>query len=170
VLAVFPILATVVFGFGPLGTGLLFAARGLGALVGPLLFRRVLLHRSWLLPGLAISMAAYGLSYIGVAASSTFWIAVGLVVVAHIAGGGNWVMSNYALQIEVPDWLRGRVFATDMMIATLAISISLLFTGALVDVVSPRILVALCGALTLSYGIGWRLVTKRLMQAAPVTG
>ena len=129
VLAVFPILAIVVFAVGPLGTGLLFAARGLGALIGPLLLRRVLTHRTWLLPGLAISMVAYGVAYLGVALAPWFWLALCLVVVAHIAGGGNWVMSNYALQIVVPDPLRGRVFATDMMIATLAISVSLLFAG-----------------------------------------
>lgn len=164
VLGVFPVLATVVFAVGPIGTGLLFAARGLGALIGPLLLRRVLSHRSWLLPGLALSMGLYGLAYLGVAASPWFWLALVLVTVAHLAGGGNWVMSNYALQIEVPDTLRGRVFATDMMIATIAISVSLLFTGALVDHLDPRVLVATCGSLTLVYGIGWRLATRRFIR------
>ena len=56
-----------------------------------------------------------------------------LVFVAHFAGGSNWVMSNYALQGEVPDRLRGRVFATDMMLATLAISVSQLVVAAVVD-------------------------------------
>src|SRR5439155_18259608 len=37
VLTTFPLLATAVFHVGPAGTGLLFAARGLGALVGPFL-------------------------------------------------------------------------------------------------------------------------------------
>jgi len=165
VLAVFPILATVVFPIGSIGTGLLFAARGLGALIGPLLLRRVLGHRSWLMPGLAISMSFYGLAYLGVAVSPWFWAALVFVTLAHVAGGGNWVMSNYALQIEVPDSLRGRVFATDMMIATLAISVSLLFAGALVDLVDPRALFAICGSVTLLYGIGWRLATRRLMRA-----
>src|SRR5690606_25680289 len=86
VLAVFPILAVSVFTIGPIGTGLLFAARGLGALVGPLLMRRVLVRRTWLMPGLAISMVAYGLAYLGVAISPWFWLVLVLVVVAHIAG------------------------------------------------------------------------------------
>lgn len=160
VLAIFPVLATVVFTVGSIGTGLLFAARGLGALIGPLLLRRVLGHRSWLLPGLAISMAAYGLMYLGVAASPWFALTLAFVVVAHMAGGGNWMMSNYALQLEVPDHLRGRVFATDMMIATLAISASVLLAGVLVDHVNPRIPIAICGGLTLVYGIVWRLATR----------
>jgi predicted MFS family arabinose efflux permease len=165
VLAVFPVVATVVFSIGSIGTGLLFAARGLGALIGPLLLGRVLRRRSWLMPGLAISMAGYGLAYLGFAASPWFWLALALVSVAHMAGGINWVFSNYALQIEVPDALRGRVFATDMMIATLAISASLLVAGALVDRLGPRLVVAICGSVTLLYGIAWRLATHRLMRA-----
>jgi MFS family permease len=165
VLAVFPIIATVVFSIGSIGTGLLFAARGLGALIGPLLLRRVLGHPSWLMPALAISMAGYGLAYLGFAVSPWFWLALVLVTVAHMAGGGNWVFSNFALQMEVPDELRGRVFATDMMIATLAISVSLLMAGALVDRIGPRLVVAVCASVTLLYGVVWRLATRRLMRA-----
>jgi MFS family permease len=163
VLAVFPLLATSVFPIGAIGTGLLFAARGLGALTGPLVLRRALTHRSWLLPGLALSMGVYGVAYIGVAMSPWFWLALLLVAAAHFAGGGNWVMSSYALQVEVPDSLRGRVFATDMMLATLAVSVSVLIAGALVDHLNPRVLVAACGSATLLYAIGWRLVTRRLV-------
>jgi MFS family permease len=168
VLASFPLLAAS-FAAGPMGTGFLFAARGLGALVGPLLMRRVLAHRSWLLAGLAISMAGYGLAYLGVALSPWYALTLALVVVAHLAGGTNWTMSNFALQVEVPDQLRGRVFATDMMIATLAISVSLLVVGALVDLVELRVLIAGCGCATLLYAIGWRIGTRRqsLADRAP---
>jgi MFS family permease len=161
VLTIFPVLA-VAFGVGALGTGLLFAARGAGALIGPLLMQRVLAHRSWLLPGLAISMASYGLAYLGVSLVPWFPLVLALVAVAHLAGGGNWVMSNYALQGEVPDRLRGRVFATDMMLATLAIAVSQLVVGALVDSLDPRVLIAGCGAVTLVYAVGWRIATARL--------
>lgn len=160
VLATFPLLAAS-FAVGPAGTGFLFAARGLGALVGPLLMRRVLGHRSWLLPGLAISMGGYGLAYLGVAVSPWYALTLVLVVVAHLAGGGNWTMSNFALQLEVPDALRGRVFATDMMLATLAISMSLLVVGMLVDVVLLPVLIACCASATLLYAVVWRLATRR---------
>jgi MFS family permease len=167
VLAVFPVLASVVFAVGSTGTGLLFAARGAGALIGPLLLRRVLGHRSWLMPALALSMASYGLVYLGVAVSPWFWLVVGLVVVAHMSGGANWMISNYALQLEVPDHLRGRVFATDMMIATLAISVSVLLAGALVDHVNPRIPIAICGGLTLVYSVVWRLASRPFGKEEP---
>ncbi|MFI6264745.1 MFS transporter [Micromonospora sp. NPDC051006] len=162
VLTVFPLLA------GPAGTGLLFAVRGAGALVGPILSRRVLTNRRWLLPGLAVSMSLYGLAYIGTAVVSWFPLVLLLVFVAHFAGGSNWVMSNFALQGEVPDRLRGRVFATDMMLATLAISISQLAVAAVVDVVDARVVLAGCGLVTLVYAIGWRIATRRLSLTDPV--
>jgi MFS family permease len=73
-------------------------------------------------------------------------------------------MSSYALQNEVPDELRGRVFAVDMMIATLAISVSTLFVGSIVDHVNPRVPVAICGAITLTYAIVWRVWSSRLTR------
>jgi hypothetical protein len=112
-------------------------------------------------------MSVYGIAYLGVAASPWFWAALVGIAVAHMAGGGNWTMSNFALQLEVPDALRGRVFAADMMIATLAISVSLLLVGAVVDHVAPRLMVAVCGSVTLLYGVGWRLSTRRLMRTEP---
>ncbi|OJF10369.1 MFS transporter [Couchioplanes caeruleus] len=170
VLTVFPLLAGL-YGAGALGAGLLFAVRGAGALVGPLVMRRVLGHRSWLLPGLALSMSLYGLGYLGVALVSWFPLVLALVFVAHFAGGTNWVLSNYALQGEVPDRLRGRVFATDMMLATLAISVSQLGAALFVDHVDLRVILIACGLITLVYAIGWRAATRNLSLAdAPRPG
>ena len=165
VLTVFPLLAGR-FGAGAVGAGLLFGVRGAGALVGPLAMRKVLGHRSWLLPGLAISMSAYGLAYLGVAVAPWFPLVLALVFAAHFAGGTNWILSNFALQGEVPDRLRGRVFAADLMLATLSISVSQLAVAALVDHVDGRALIAGCATVTLVYAVGWRIATRGL--AAPV--
>lgn len=167
VLTVFPLLA-VAYGVGPIGTGLLFGVRGAGALVGPILMRRILGNRSWLLPGLAASMSLYGLAYLGTSAVNWFPLVLALVFVAHFAGGSNWVMSNYALQGEVPDRLRGRVFATDMMLATLAISVSQLVVASVIDVVDARVVLAGGGLVTLVYAVGWRIATRRLSLTDPV--
>lgn len=164
VLTTFPLLAAV-YGVGPLGVGLLFAARGLGALIGPFVLRRVLTHPSWLLPGLAVSMSVYGLTYLAVSAAPWFPLVLAGVVLAHLAAGGNWMMSNFALQTEVPDALRGRVFATDVMLALLSVGASQLIVGAFVDRVDPRLLIAVCGAVTLAYAAGWAAVTKRQRSA-----
>lgn len=161
VLTAFPLLATVAFGVGPLGTGALFAARGAGVLFGPLLLRRVLSRPGRLLAALAGSMAVYGLAYLGVAASPWFALVVPLVVIAHVGGGANWAMSNYGLQSEVPDALRGRVLATDLTVATLSVAVSQLGAGALIDHTDPRVVVAICGGVSVAYAAGWYLAARR---------
>jgi MFS family permease len=168
VLALFPVLAVHSFGTGSTGTGLLFAARGAGALVGPFLLRRVLKHPPLLMSGLALSMATYGLSYLCVSIVPWFSLALVFVFLAHIAGGGNWMMSSYVLQTEIPDDLRGRVLSVDMMIASIAVATSSTIASVLESHMSTRALVACCGSITLLYAIVWRLVTLRLNAPAPV--
>jgi MFS family permease len=165
VLTIFPVLAAL-FGVGAVGTGLLFAVRGAGALLGPLLMRRVLAHGSWLLPALAISMGTYGVAYLGVSVAGWFPLVLALVFMAHLAGGANWVTSSFALQAEVPDRLRGRVFATDLMLATLAVAVSQLAVGGLIDTLSPRVLIAGCASVTLVYAVTWRIAMHRPTRAA----
>ncbi|GIH11703.1 MFS transporter [Rhizocola hellebori] len=166
VLTVFPMVA-LAFHVGSKGLGLMFAARGLGAIIGPILFRRVLNKPALLLPGLALSMTAYGLAYIGVAFATWFPLVLVGVLIAHIAGGGNWVMSNFAIQQAVPDELRGRVSATDTMIAMLAITVSQLVIGLYVDSVSTTALFICCSATTMSYAVGWYLFTHRYVIRRP---
>ncbi|MBL7255126.1 MFS transporter [Paractinoplanes lichenicola] len=166
VLTVFPLIAGL-HGAGVLGAGLLFAVRGAGALAGPFVLGPVIRRRSWLFPGLALSMSTYGLGYLGVAVAPWFPLVLALVFVAHLAGGANWVLSNYALQGEVPDRLRGRVFSTDLMLATLAIAISQLGATAVVDLVDEWVILAGCGLVTLLYAIGWRIATRKVARSEP---
>ncbi|MDR7281035.1 MFS transporter [Catenuloplanes atrovinosus] len=159
VIAAFP-LVVAACGVGPAGVGILFAVRGAAVLVGPLVTRRLLDHQSWLLPGLAISMGVYGLAYATAAFAPYFPLLVALVFVAHFAGGTNWMLSNFALQGAVPDALRGRVFATDLMLTTIAISISQLGVAAVIDHVSPRHIMLASGAVTLLYACAWSIATR----------
>ena len=166
VLIVFPLIAGL-HGAGVLGAGLLFAVRGAGALVGPFLLRPVLRHPSWLFPGLAVSMALYGVGYLGVSLTPWFPLVLVLVFAAHLAGGANWTLSNFALQGEVPDRLRGRIFAVDLMLATMAIAVSQLVASAVVDHVDERAILAGCGLVTLTYAVLWRLATRRVAAEPP---
>jgi hypothetical protein len=54
------------------------------------------------------------------------------------------------------------------LIATLAISASLLLAGVLVDHTDPRVPIAVCASLALVYGIVWRIATRRLMRTSAV--
>ncbi|GAB7050354.1 MFS transporter [Catenuloplanes indicus] len=164
VIAAFP-LVVAAYGVGPAGVGILFAARGAAVLAGPLVTRRLLDHRNWLLPGLAISMAVYGLAYASAAFAPWFPLLVALVFVAHFAGGTNWMLSNFALQGAVPDTLRGRVFATDLMLTTIAISISQLAVAATIDHVAPRHIMIASGTVTVLYACGWAIATRNRKTA-----
>lgn len=166
VLALFPLLA-LVYGAGPLAVGVLFSARGLGALVGPLALRRRASDPARLPVLLAASMLSYGLCYGVVGWVGLLPVAVVLVALAHVGGGANWVLSVYALQAAVPDRLRGRVFAADLMLATLAVGGSQLVAGALSGVVDVRVLTSCLGGATFVYGLVWYAVVRRLPAQAP---
>lgn len=167
VIALFPLLA-VVYGAGPLAVGVLFSARGLGALIGPLALRRRATDPARLPGLLAVSMLSYGLCYGVLGWVGVLPVAVVLVVVAHVGGGANWVLSVFALQAAVPDRLRGRVFAADLMVATLAVGMSQLLAGLLSDLVDTRVLLSCFGGATFLYGLGWYAVVRRLPAGVPV--
>jgi MFS family permease len=167
VLVVYPALAALLQ-VGSLGTGLLFAARGAGALIGPLLLRRLVVnHQGWLFGILAVSMSVYGVAYLVIATLPWLPLVLLVVVVAHAAGGGNWATSSAALQMAVPDALRGRVLSADLMLVTVVVSSSQVLVGLFVDHAPPRLLIALCGLGTLLYALVWRVATRRVTVGVP---
>ncbi len=168
-LSLFPLYAAAVFGVGPLGTGLLYSARGVGAVVGPLVLRRRAADASRLPALLACSMAVFGLGYLALAVTSWFGVALLLLVVAHAGGGANWILSSYGLQATVPDVLRGRVFSADATLATLVIAGSQVAFGVLSEAVAARTLLAGGGAVVLVYAASWWAAARRtgFASAAP---
>ena len=161
-LSLFPLYGAVAFGLGPLGIGLMYSARGVGALVGPLLLRRRATDPASLYGVLAGSMAVFGVSYLLLGVTEWFWAVLVLLAVAHAGGGANWILSTYGLQTVVPDELRGRVFSADYTLATLVIAGSQVGFGLLSQLVPARELLALAGGLVLVYAGLWLLATRRL--------
>lgn len=168
ILALFPLLGPTVFGVGGTGVGLLFAGRGLGALVGPFVMRRFVARDEgnlwWVL---AASIASFGVAYMLFAVTPWFPLALVLVVLAHMGGGANWLLSAYALQATVPDHIRGRVFSADFMLATLTLGLSQLVTGALSTVVNVRWLAFGLAATVFAYAGIWYVATARLRAPLP---
>ena len=100
------------------GIGILFAARGLGTGLGPILARYAFRDRArWpFLLGWLVSVC--GLGYCAVAWMPwSIWIAV-FVTFAHAASGANWVLSTVLLQERSEDAWRGRMFSTDFLLMT----------------------------------------------------
>ncbi len=164
-LSLFPLYGAAAFGLGPLGIGLMYSARGVGALVGPLVLRRRATDATRLYGLLAGSMAVFGMGYLALALTPWFWLVLVLLAVAHAGGGANWILSTYGLQTAVPDTLRGRVFSADYTLATLIIAVSQVAFGLLSDIVPARDLLAASGGIVVVYAGCWWLVTRRL--AAP---
>ena len=54
-------------------------------------------------------------------------------MLAHAASGANWVLSTIMVQQWVEDELRGRVFSADMLVLSVAFSISSSLAGLIVE-------------------------------------
>lgn len=109
---------------GSVGIGLLYAARGVGTGVGPVIGRRIFdQERDWV-RAMGFCMVFGGLMYSVVGLTTSFTVMMVFVFIAHAASGANWVMSTVLLQRRTPDTFRGRVFSTEWLLFTLAQSVS----------------------------------------------
>ncbi len=114
---------------GAAGIGILYAARGFGTGVGPVIARATFRNRSqW--PAILGSCVIFsGMCYLLVAGLPwTWWVAVP-VIVAHASSGANWVFSTVMLQERAIDEFRGRVFASEWLLIMLADSVSILIAS-----------------------------------------
>ena len=110
--------------------GIVYVVSGLGTGLGPLLLRRWLgdapMRLRW-----AIS-AGFGMLILGtllIAAAGTMNAFILATLVRTIGTGTIWVFSAALLQTIVPDRVRGRVFAFEFAMLTLAQSISTIWAG-----------------------------------------
>ncbi len=127
-----------IWGAGQLGVGLLFAARGLGALVGPFLARTFAVDdMSRLLRGISLAFVVYLVGYALLPLSPVIWAAAVFVFVGHVGGGAQWTLSSFGLQRTTPDRVRGRVFAVDFGLALAISSVSTLTAGWLAGTIGP---------------------------------
>ncbi|MDP6742798.1 MAG: MFS transporter [Candidatus Thalassarchaeaceae archaeon] len=122
-------------GFGEVATGigLMFAARGIGTGLGPIIVRYGLTNRAkWpLLLGWLVSSCGVGYVIIGWL-NWGWWIAIA-VVFSHAASGANWVISTVLLQERSEDEWRGRMFSTDFLLLTMVNGISTLAASLILE-------------------------------------
>ena len=127
-----------VFKAGDAGIGILFAARGLGALLGPFLVRSIVgVSERGLIAGIAASFGIFALSYGLLPLAPILPLAALAVFAGHLGGGAQWTLSSYGLQRAAPDAIRGRVFSFDYGLVTLTITVSTLIAGFLAERFSP---------------------------------
>ncbi len=116
-----------------IGIGLLYAARGLGTGIGPIVARALVPARRWwpAMFGLGICFSAVNYFTVG-SVAWTAWILLP-VVLAHATSGANWTFSTVLLQERSPDAVRGRVFASEWLLLTLLDAGAILIASLLLE-------------------------------------
>lgn len=145
--AVFPALALTIYRIGPTGLGLLYAAPATGAFIGTLLsgwVPRVRRQGAFIIGAITVwglAIAGFGI------AGSVRWL--GLLLLA-IAGAGDMVSAIFRqtiLQMSVPDSMRGRLSAFNMMVVMSGPRLGDLEAGAVAALFTPVISVVSGGLL-----------------------
>lgn len=150
------------------GTGILYAARGVGALAGSWLVTHLATRSSDRLVRLiAPSFFLAGAFYALLGVAPTIWIAALFVAGAHICGSTLWVASNVLLQLNVRDEFRGRVFSVELALLTFIQAGSSYLTARLLDgyQFDPRRLAIGCGLVLWIPGLVWLIRSVRSSPA-----
>jgi MFS family permease len=126
--------------------GLMFTAFGVGSVVGPLISNRLGDSSTvWLRRAILGGFMCMPLAWLIVGTAPALPIVLAGCILRGAGGSINWTYSDVLLQMTVPNHLLGRVFAFDIAIFTLAVSISLWLTGFVTDTfhLGPRTIVLL---------------------------
>jgi MFS family permease len=151
--------------------GLLYAAAGLGTGIGPVLARALLPERLWPL-ALGAAMAIGGVVYAVFSQLPWALPVIVLVVLAHAAGGANWVMSTVLLQRRTEDRYRGRVFANEMLGLTLVNAATIAAASLALEAgLDPRTAVLAWAGVQVAVGTAyflWAAASERRLAARAV--
>jgi hypothetical protein len=148
------------------GSGILYSFRGIGALLGPLLAWHFMGEsRPAMYRAISLSFFISSGAYLLFAQAPTLFWALPCVLIGHLGGSIQWVFSTTLLQKTVPDTFRGRVFAAEMALLTLVLSLSTYFTGVGLDNgTDPRLLAIRLAVLFLLPGSFWLIYLHRRKQ------
>jgi predicted MFS family arabinose efflux permease len=146
------------------GIGVLYAARGIGAGIGPILARAWLGQQpDEMRRAIAPSYVLVALFYLMLSWSTTIGLASVAVIGAHAAGSVLWVFSTVLLQLSVPDRFRGRVFSAELALLMIVSALSSFVCGYALDTwgLSPFLLTRVLGVLFVLPTLGWLIIERR---------
>ncbi len=144
--------------------GVLFAARGVGTGIGPVIVRRYFSDRRRWPTVLGACMVFSGLGYAVFGLLPWSYGLALIVVAAHASSGANWVLATVMLQERTADQYRGRVFATEWLLVMAADTVSILAASLLLEweVLTLRACIVLFAIILVLSGILWlRMIVPR---------
>ena len=147
---------------GSVGVGLLYASRGLGTAVGPIIGKRIFSQEKNWIKAMGIWMIGVGAMYFIVGLMESLALMLLFVFFAHAASGANWVMSTVLLQRRAPDYVRGRVFSFEWLMFTFAQSISVFIASNLLEleILTVNGTMLLFASLLVGIGILWSVTVR----------
>jgi MFS family permease len=164
----FSVYAYRVYGTGDQGTSWLYAARGIGSFVGPVLLQSLVSPQTprqyalILLGSLAVCVLGYGIWGFSL---SPLIGALGIFI-GHLGGGNAWTYSRIFVQRAAPDHIRGRVMALDAVGFTLVSGVFAFVIGAIANDSTPMFgVLSGVGATLLCSAIWFVYVLKKVMRA-----
>ncbi len=164
-LSMFTVLSYDIYQAGDYGTGLMFAARGVGALVGPIVIRYFFGSSDGkLLNTIGLTIMAWGLFYFFIPFTLSLYLTVLFLFLGHSGGGSQWAFSTYGLQVLTPDRLRGRIAGIDYSLYFLMNTISTLMIGYLTSIFGVLFVFKLFPVLGFMFGFVWYLSTRHLWK------
>jgi MFS family permease len=146
-----------------LGMSVLLGARGLGALLGPLLTAPWAAHwKSRLEIAIFWGYLGAAAGYMLLGVSGHLWQACLCVMLAHFGSSMVWVFSTTLLQLQSEDKFRGRVFAADLGLCMFTIAAGAYLAGRFVDCgFAARHVASVAGALMVIPALLWGLAIRR---------
>ncbi|MFQ5570930.1 MAG: MFS transporter [Rhodothermales bacterium] len=151
------------------GIGILFAARGLGTGIGPIIARSVFKNQDrWpLVMGACIAFSGVCYTVVGLVPWGLY-VVIGLVILAHTSSGANWVLTTVLLQKRTQDRYRGRVFATEWLLVMLADTVSILVASLLLeyDIFDLRLSFLVFALIQILCGLLWIILVVPKERAA----
>lgn len=128
---------------GALTLGMLYAAAGLGAILGPIVANMFSDDSIRMLQnGIGVGFVLVALGWLLFGWAPLLPLAMLAMLIRHMGGSINWTYSSVVLQMRVPNQFLGRVFAFDFALFTLAMAVSVWLSGIILDktAVTPRTL------------------------------
>jgi MFS family permease len=143
---------------GDAGVALLYAAAGIGLVLGMAIARRVGLwigDRDRLAAFMGWAVFASGFIAAASGLMPNIWLMCLLLVANRLILSAEYAVQETVLMTSLPDHLRGKVFTIDRSIELATMAVSALIAGALFETIPARAVPAIGGILMATPGILW---------------